>query len=55
MKSEPNLKTIPILFLTGEGKLGVAEDALREGADAFLTKPLDFLRLKEKIQRLLER
>ncbi|MBI3564058.1 MAG: response regulator [Elusimicrobia bacterium] len=53
LKSEEALKAIPVLFLTGEGKLGVADDAFRDGANAFLTKPVDFPRLKDKIETLL--
>lgn len=55
LKSEGDLKSIPVLFLTGEGKLGVADEAFRDGANAFLTKPVDFPRLKDKIETLLGR
>lgn len=53
LKSETALKDIPVLFLTGEGRMGVADDAFRDGANAFLTKPVDFPRLKDKIEKLI--
>ncbi|MBI3504991.1 MAG: response regulator [Proteobacteria bacterium] len=54
IKKDPALKHIPVLFLTGDGRHGVAEHALAEGAGAFLTKPFDFPRIQDKIKLLLD-
>jgi len=52
----PNLKQIepdvPILFLTGKGTIELAVQAIREGAEQFLTKPVDLDALAVLLTRL---
>src|SRR5690242_2014571 len=50
VKNDPKTKHIPILFVTGEGKLGMVEDAMKQGADGYLVKPFDISRLLEKVE-----
>ena len=53
LKNDSRTCRIPVLFLSGEGRIGRVEDALREGAGGYLTKPIDFSRLKTKIESCL--
>jgi DNA-binding response OmpR family regulator len=58
LKSDVNLKSIPIIGISGMGdQLGVKFDKEKDGEyfspDEFLEKPLDKVRLLEKIKRLL--
>jgi len=54
----PRLKdidpTVPLLVLTGHGSIDVAVRAIKEGAEQFLTKPLELSALLVILQRLLE-
>lgn len=54
----PLLKRIeantPTLILTGHGTIDLAVRAIKEGADQFLTKPVDLSTLDIVVQRLLE-
>jgi CheY-like chemotaxis protein len=50
LKRTPRTRHIPVLFLTGEGRMGPTEDALKQGADGYMTKPFDLLRLLKKIE-----
>lgn len=54
LKKDTKTARIPVLFLTGQGRLGDAEMALAEGAGGFLTKPFDFSRIMEKVESLLK-
>jgi DNA-binding response OmpR family regulator len=45
---------IPVLFVTSDGTLGTVEDALKEGANGYIVKPIDFVRLTEKIEALFK-
>jgi DNA-binding NtrC family response regulator len=45
---------IPILILTGEGSIQLAVEAVKLGADQFLTKPADFPTLLVLLQRSLD-
>src|SRR5215208_3302094 len=50
LKSDPHLREIPVVMLTGSPEIG--DDARRAGADAFLTKPFSPLRLLAVVERL---
>lgn len=54
----PRLKasdsSIPIVILTGHGSIDLAVRAIKEGADQFLTKPVQMQALLVVIERLLE-
>ena len=54
----PKLKeadaSVPILVLTAHGSIDLAVQAMREGAEHFLTKPLDLPTLLIVLQRTLE-
>jgi DNA-binding NtrC family response regulator len=45
---------LPVLFLTGHGTIDLAVRAMREGADQFLTKPVELHALEVMVLRLLE-
>jgi DNA-binding NtrC family response regulator len=54
----PRLKeagpSVPVLVLTGHGTIDLAVRAIREGAEQFLTKPVDLQALVVILERLLE-
>ncbi|MCI0490264.1 MAG: sigma-54 dependent transcriptional regulator [Blastocatellia bacterium] len=54
----PRLKTVapdvPIVILTGHGSIDLAVRAIKEGAEQFLTKPVELPALHLILQRLLE-
>lgn len=45
---------LPVIILTGHGSIDLAVRALQEGADHFLTKPVDPSTLRVVVERLLE-
>ncbi|MEP6741821.1 MAG: sigma 54-interacting transcriptional regulator, partial [bacterium] len=55
----PRLKEIdseiPLLVLTGHGSIDLAVKAIKEGAEQFLTKPIELPTLHVILQRLLEK
>src|SRR4029450_8980889 len=55
----PRLKEIdsdiPLLVLTAHGSIDLAVRAIKEGAEQFLTKPLELPALQVILQRLLEK
>src|SRR5688500_18701153 len=46
---------IPLLVLTGHGSIDLAVRAIKEGAEQFLTKPIELPTLHVMLQRLLEK
>jgi len=45
---------VPVIILTGHGSIDLAVQAIKEGADHFLTKPVELPALMTIMQRLLE-
>jgi DNA-binding NtrC family response regulator len=54
----PRLKsadpTVPILILTGHGSIDLAVRAIKEGAEQFLTKPVEMATLRVLLERAIE-
>lgn len=46
---------LPVIFLTGRGDIPTSVQAMRQGAEDFLTKPVQREKLFEVVQRALER
>lgn len=55
LKFDEKYRNIPVIILTAKGQKEDQEIAKEVGADAFLTKPVDFKELLDKIKELITR
>ncbi len=53
IRQHEDLKTLPIIIISARNDQKTIDTALKQGANAYLTKPIDFPELIGEIQRLL--
>jgi len=53
LKKDPDTKDIPVILLTDLSKVGEINKGFSQGADEYITKPLDWNRLRQKIEKLI--
>ncbi|PYQ23927.1 MAG: two-component system response regulator [Acidobacteria bacterium] len=53
LKSTPALRDIPVIALTAHASLEDRDRARAAGCDDYDTKPIEFVRLEEKMEKLL--
>ncbi len=49
------LPDVPVLLITGHATIKTAVDAMREGAEDYLPKPVDIVELRSKVARAVEK
>ncbi|CAG0977790.1 Chemotaxis protein CheY [Burkholderiales bacterium] len=55
IRADENLKGLPVILLTGEGKREQVVEAIKSGATDYIVKPFAPQTLVEKVQRALAR
>ncbi len=55
IRADENLKGLPVILLTGEGKREQVVEAIKSGATDYIVKPFSPQTLVEKVQRALAR
>ena len=54
LRSNPKTARIPVIMLTSLGDSGTVYESLLQGAEGFVTKPVDVELLKGKIEKVLK-
>jgi two-component system phosphate regulon response regulator PhoB len=54
VKSDPVLRKIKVIMITGLGRMGDVETAFQNGADDYIIKPFDTQRLFKKLDKALQ-
>jgi len=54
LQLSPDFKKTPIIFVSAIKEISVVKQALSEGLAAYITKPLDFDEVIEKVKKCLE-
>ena len=54
IKADPDLQSVPVIGLSAHAMAGDREKAIAAGCDDYDTKPIEFKRLLEKIQKFLQ-
>jgi CheY-like chemotaxis protein len=55
LKADPKTEPIPVIALTAHAMVGDREKALEAGCDEYEVKPVDFVRLLEKIENFVKK
>lgn len=55
MQKHPNLKNIPVIFVSGDGEISQKSMAFSLGAEDYIVKPFNFLELQMRVGRTLKR
>jgi DNA-binding response OmpR family regulator len=55
LRSDPILRTVPILFLTARGRVEDKIEGFEAGADDYMTKPFDVRELLLRVKAILQR
>jgi DNA-binding response OmpR family regulator len=55
IKEDPDLSSIPVVFLTAKGQRGDAEKGLQMGASDYIVKPFDPYDLGNRLRKVLGR
>lgn len=53
LRADPKTMKLKIIMVTGLGRMGDVEEAFRAGADDYLIKPFDSIRLFSKIEKVM--
>lgn len=53
LRADPKTSKLKIIMVTGLGRMGDVEEAFRAGADDYLIKPFDSVRLFKKLEKVL--
>lgn len=55
IRSEPRLKTLPVLMVTAEAQRDQIIEAAKAGVNGYIIKPFTAVTLKEKIEKIFNR
>jgi two-component system chemotaxis response regulator CheY len=53
VRNDPNYKDTPIIVITTEGAIEDRERALALGADEYITKPIQTMKIQETVKKLM--